>query len=672
MAAVVAEAMRLSERGKPDCAAAKVQSASASGYVLRKRDDFVWLSEQLSMRFPGAVLPPTPGSLGALPAARNVAASDEYLARWSQCATRYVARIVGREEFAQSECVTAFLYAPDEPTFSAAKTKLDADAKRDSLLAGRRHAPTNEQAGRVAGALDSLRRLVRGPQTQPASEDAQTADRGGSIGRVAAPEKAKVKRPPRPPPPDGAAIDAALDVLRRRGRLDESAVAAAFEAALDREHHRDECEVELARRANAIAVATARRDDEVRHVAAALRALARYEFDPRASQPLADLSEAMARAGGGGAAATAAVLATAVEDARLSTLCAVSALRDRAVVAAAVGNAKARAARERTLHARAEAALAMAREKQRDARIGDDSRQLPVVDAVRWAAPAEPRFSAPSPVTRAVALTSAEREGFVSPLAAAMAQGAEARVAEPLRCDGGRISELVSCGAVKKSPANDAVKRRVQADAAMRDQEAKAAQARAVAASADEAERRTMQALEDATQRVAVEFAFHHRLRGADLAQELKLVARENIAAARAQREAFEVVRARLALPSRAEARDYEVPARDYEAPARDYDDDNVFAAPPGNTVRAVPVAPGYAQPTYAQPGYAQPSYSQPIYARQDFAQPGSGYHDDQQDFAQLGSYPQSSYPPPGYPQPGFAQSPNQFEPPAPHARDSS
>lgn len=568
-----ADATRLRERGKSDTVLLKiVTSADGETFVLRKCEEFVWLCEQLSLSFPGVVLPTPPCADGVAFPSQRSGAVGAYLERARQAADRFAKRLAVHDELVGAECVVAFLYAPDQ-VFARAKPRLEAEAKDGSPL----------KRVEVGPGLSWLEKI-----TQTLSGDGKRTAR---LSAVRCQE-----------------IDAALEdlmVMRTTTSCDgeavreqslalseSSAAQRTLEDASAREAEReDRCE-QAGKRALALGTLLERRGEALAKVGAAAKALARADADERAADVLHRLGtrmldqeqnvedEALSAKG---------PLFEAVDEARLAARACRAALRHRAAVRAAVGDANGRAARAKTKHARSEAALALARDKRRvaleqsradavDARRVSDAfaSARPVVEAAVPAAPAEN-------AARAIKVDSRYAE---SPLTLALRAGSSdsnSRLGDTTTCAGvnvpdvvvqhcapARLTETLTCGYAGQPQSEQARINDYELQLAFAERQARAARREATAAADDQAHAEV--ALLDATRRLARDLRTAHAYRAVDLARSLLEVVKLSAQRAAADRQAWQAISLALTAP--------EQRPHPQTPPAFSHDDQPIFDTP--------------------------------------------------------------------------------------------
>lgn len=586
-----AQATRFRERGASDTVLLKIVTGGGDAFVSRKCEDFFWLCEQISLLYPGVVLPSPPCADGIQFPSQRSGEMGAYLERCRCAADRFVKRISLRPEIAGAESVVAFLYAADS-TFHREKARMEAEAldgapvklKKSELAFGRR-------VGWMKRISYQTAEMTGSNQQQ---QQQQSKSRPDLLKKLAAIEELKTT--------SGTATTAstfsedftsaedmlgAADAEMERQLREQATVTDSSEAqkilddALQREAEREErCELGRKRSA-ALGAALARRADALAKAGAAVKALSRADADATAASVLRLLGdrmleeeqsvddEATRRFGR--------TIADALDDARLSARACSIALRQRASVAAAVGDANGQSARAKTKHARCEAALAAARERRsqaveasrRDAesarRVSDafasEPSSVPVVDALPPTSNTDRRASQ----TRAVRLEGGSSRLSVdaeSPLALAlerrestpMSRAKHAvdvtcapvrRLPDTLDCGApvARAAETLTCGFVAKETKTGLGGKIIEIEQALTLAESQAAEARAEAAAAANAQAAAEQALLVATRRVASELTHAHATCAKDLATDLRDAIREIINRHRSQRKAWQEVR---------------------------------------------------------------------------------------------------------------------------------
>lgn len=602
------QATRHRERGKSDTVAFKIVT-SEENLVVRLCEDFFWLCEKLALSYPGVVLPSPPCAGGISFPSQRSGEMGAYLERCRKAADKFVRRIASRREIVGNECVVAFLYAPDQ-VFERAKPRLEAEASQGVSVKLRRESwAAFAKPGSNVGWLERLTNLVDIPGGKPRTAAQTGEDIDEALGKLAVLEET-----PQPTQQQQqqqrrqtstrdmlAAAEAEMErQLREQAAQTESSFAhRVLEAAADREALQEErCEL-AAKRCSALAKTLERRSATLAAGGAALKDLSRADADATAAAVLRRLGDRLldeeqgaddeARLRFGSA------LAVSVDEARLSTRACSAALRQRAAVAAAVGDANGRAARAKTKHARCEAALAAARDKRvaavaqvrRDAenarRVSDafvrEDEERPVVEArpalgASHAVRAVPvAYETDSPLALALRRTAEGRPTARNRALEALetACAPVRRLPETLDCSPpvARAAETLTCGAVLRSQSSSSsatgrLGARVDdLEQALAAAETQAAEARAEAAAANDAQTVAEAALLDATKRVASELRRERASRAADLAADLKTLAHHVLARAKRERAAWGALHEALEPPRQPMHHPAHVPAFD-------------------------------------------------------------------------------------------------------------
>lgn len=522
-----------------------------------------------------------------------------YLERCRASADKFVKRLSTLPEVVGAECVVAFLYAADD-VFARTKPRLDAEAsdgasvklKRESSLAfGAGPGTGTNWLERISNAMPmSLADLALRQSKQRISHTrcgeiddaliklAKIEDLSTGTPAVASPELLQ--------PQDAASAEEMLMVveaemerqLREQATASESSQAQKVldDAAARGLEQEERCEL-AARRSAALGVAFEKRAEALAKAGAAVKALSRADADAKAASVLRALGDRLLdedkSVDEGGRSLFRGAMVDAIDDARLSARACGLALRQRAAVAAAVGDANGRSARARTKHARCEAALAAARERRREAaeqsrrdlesarRVSDafadapPPRARPVVDAampasrhsygatiraIKLSNDAPPRrqsYDAESPLALALDRT----QPSVGDRARDVVQAACApvrRLPETLNCRPpvARTAETLTCGVVAAPKAGGPV---ADVEAALALAERQAAEARTEATMANDAQAAAETDLLDATRRVARELTVAHSLRALELAHSLKSIAHRVLDSASRERQAW-------------------------------------------------------------------------------------------------------------------------------------
>mmetsp|Transcript_11780 Transcript_11780/g.14385 ORF Transcript_11780/g.14385 Transcript_11780/m.14385 type:complete len:628 (+) Transcript_11780:1-1884(+) len=556
-----------------------VNSSIDGTTVNRGCEDFLWLTEQLSLIYPGLILSVAPAIEGVqFPSARSGDSLANYLERCRSTADRYVQRLSSHEEIAGAECVVAFLYATDS-VWEREKPRLEAEARIESVLGNRSIARVPNEAFNSGLSWTSLKQTIfHGGQedlnilTTAGGKEATLDQLSGAQGtgewslqldnelkRLATQEQRHAA--------DGTILDAESSQVRR------AVAMAAF-----REAERERRAFIVKKNCDLLGYAFQQRAEAMGRVSTTAKALGRTDVDDTVSKLLLALAARLGDEAGAvndvAAPALNKKLANAIDETRLASRTARAALLSRAAVADALGDANGAAARAKTRHARAEATLAALRER-RSAAIQAASttpitettshlsknNQIRVVEAF----PSVENTQNNHNLTRAVRLESEN-----TPLEAALAArgrnnrrrrsslgtnardaatatcAAAARLPEQLNCGStevqrtvGRMTEVATCGGIKPSPKLDSV---TELNLQLRAAQRQADTARRDASLATERQAKFEAAVAITTRRLARNLLNASAYRASDLKNSLADYARSNISHARAQAQAWQAV----------------------------------------------------------------------------------------------------------------------------------